>query len=71
MGRSVAEAAALLDVSDKTVKSYLHRAPRLLHALLDERGSVSVQDHVDRWLREAVCHHRSPPAWPNGSIPSV
>ena len=38
MGASVAEAAALLDVPDNTVKSYLHRARRLLHAMLDERG---------------------------------
>jgi DNA-directed RNA polymerase specialized sigma24 family protein len=38
MGTSVTEIAALLDVSDNTVKSYLHRARRLLHALLDERG---------------------------------
>ena len=38
MGASVAEAAALLDVPDNTLKSYLHRARRLLHAMLDERG---------------------------------
>jgi DNA-directed RNA polymerase specialized sigma24 family protein len=34
----VAEIAALLDVPENTVKSYLHRARRLLHATLDERG---------------------------------
>jgi RNA polymerase sigma-70 factor (ECF subfamily) len=38
MGASVAEVAALLDVPENTVKSYLHRARQLLHAMLDQRG---------------------------------
>jgi DNA-directed RNA polymerase specialized sigma24 family protein len=38
MGESVAEVAALLDVPENTVKSYLHRARQLLHAMLHERG---------------------------------
>lgn len=32
------EIAALLDVPENTVKSYLHRARRLLQAMLLERG---------------------------------
>ena len=35
---SVAEIASLLDVPENTVKSYLHRARRLLHEMLKERG---------------------------------
>jgi RNA polymerase sigma-70 factor, ECF subfamily len=38
MGESVAEVAALLDVPENTVKSYLHRARQLLHAMLHGRG---------------------------------
>ena len=38
MGASVSEIAVLLDAPENTVKSYLHRARRLLHALLAERG---------------------------------
>jgi RNA polymerase sigma factor (sigma-70 family) len=38
MGASVAEVSALLDVPENTVKSYLHRARQLLHAMLHERG---------------------------------
>jgi len=35
---SVSEIAVLLDAPENTVKSYLHRARRLLHAMLAERG---------------------------------
>lgn len=38
MGSSVGEAAMLLGVPENTVKSYLHRARRLLHAMLKGRG---------------------------------
>ena len=38
LGASVSEAAVMLDVPENTVKSYLHRARRLLHAMLAERG---------------------------------
>lgn len=38
LGASVSEIAALFDAPDNTVKSYLHRARRLLHAKLAERG---------------------------------
>lgn len=38
LGASVSEIAELLDMPENTVKSYLHRARRLLHALLAERG---------------------------------
>ena len=38
LGSSMAEIAALLDVSENTVKSYLHRARGLLRAMLAERG---------------------------------
>jgi RNA polymerase sigma-70 factor (ECF subfamily) len=38
MGASVADVAALLDVPENTVKSYLHRARQLLDGLLKERG---------------------------------
>lgn len=38
LGASVAEIAALLDAPENTVKSYLHRARKLLHAMLTERG---------------------------------
>jgi RNA polymerase sigma-70 factor (ECF subfamily) len=38
MGESVADIAGLLDVPENTVKSYLHRARQLLHAMLDQRG---------------------------------
>jgi RNA polymerase sigma-70 factor, ECF subfamily len=35
---SVSEIAVMLDAPENTVKSYLHRARRLLHAMLAERG---------------------------------
>lgn len=38
LGANIAEVAALLDAPENTVKSYLHRARRLLHAMLVERG---------------------------------
>ena len=38
MGASVNEIAALLDAPENTVKSYLHRARKLLHARLSQRG---------------------------------
>jgi len=38
LGASVSEIAALLDAPENTVKSYLHRARKLLHAMLAERG---------------------------------
>jgi RNA polymerase sigma-70 factor (ECF subfamily) len=38
LGASVGDIAAMLDAPENTVKSYLHRARRLLHAMLAERG---------------------------------
>ncbi len=38
MGASMSEIAVMLDAPENTVKSYLHRARRLLHAMLAERG---------------------------------
>lgn len=38
LGASMAEIAELLDVSENTVKSYLHRARGLLRSMLAERG---------------------------------
>jgi RNA polymerase sigma-70 factor (ECF subfamily) len=38
LGESVVEIATLLGVPENTVKSYLHRARRLLHEMLKERG---------------------------------
>jgi RNA polymerase sigma-70 factor (ECF subfamily) len=38
LGASVTEIAAMLDAPENTVKSYLHRARQLLHAMLAERG---------------------------------
>ena len=38
MGSSVADIASLIGVPENTVKSYLHRARRLLHSMLRERG---------------------------------
>jgi len=38
LGASVGEIAEMLDAPENTVKSYLHRARRLLQALLAERG---------------------------------
>jgi RNA polymerase sigma-70 factor (ECF subfamily) len=38
LGASMSEIAAMLDTPENTVKSYLHRARRLLHAQLAERG---------------------------------
>lgn len=42
MGASMQEIAALLGVPENTVKSYLHRARRLLHAMLVQRGLEGV-----------------------------
>ena len=42
MGASVIEVAELIGVPENTVKSYLHRARRLLHAMLEERGMRNV-----------------------------
>ena len=38
LGTSVSDIAIMLDAPENTVKSYLHRARRLLHAMLAERG---------------------------------
>jgi RNA polymerase sigma factor (sigma-70 family) len=38
LGASISEIALLLDAPENTVKSYLHRARKLLHAKLAERG---------------------------------
>ena len=38
LGASVGDVAALLDVPENTVKSYLHRARQLLDGMLKERG---------------------------------
>lgn len=38
LGASVAEIAVMLDAPENTVKSYLHRARKLLHAMLTARG---------------------------------
>ena len=38
LGASVSEIAVMLDAPENTVKSYLHRARGLLHAMLSERG---------------------------------
>ena len=38
LGASVSEIAVMLDAPENTVKSYLHRARRLLHSMLSERG---------------------------------
>jgi RNA polymerase sigma-70 factor (ECF subfamily) len=38
LGASMSEIAMLLDAPENTVKSYLHRARKLLHAKLAERG---------------------------------
>ena len=38
MGESVADIATLVGVPQNTVKSYLHRARRLLHAMLKDKG---------------------------------
>ena len=42
MGESVADIAVLLGVPENTVKSYLHRARRLLQVMLNERGFSDV-----------------------------
>lgn len=42
MGESVADIAELIGVPGNTVKSYLHRARRLLHVMLHERGLADV-----------------------------
>ncbi len=42
MGESIAQIAALLGAPENTVKSYLHRARRLLHEMLKERGFDNV-----------------------------
>jgi len=38
MGNSVSEIATLLRVPENTVKSYLHRARRLLQTMLEQKG---------------------------------
>ncbi len=38
LGASMSDIALMLDTPENTVKSYLHRARRLLHAQLTERG---------------------------------
>jgi RNA polymerase sigma-70 factor (ECF subfamily) len=38
LGESISEIAEMLDTPENTVKSYLHRARRLLQAMLAERG---------------------------------
>lgn len=38
LGASMTDIAAMLDTPENTVKSYLHRARKLLHAMLTERG---------------------------------
>lgn len=38
MGNSVSEIATLLGVPENTVKSYLHRARRLLQTMLEQKG---------------------------------
>lgn len=38
LGATMSEIATLLDTPENTVKSYLHRARRRLHAMLAERG---------------------------------
>ena len=38
LGASMSEIAVMLDAPENTVKSYLHRARRLLHAMLTDRG---------------------------------
>jgi RNA polymerase sigma-70 factor, ECF subfamily len=38
LGASMSEIAEMLDTPENTLKSYLHRARRLLHAMLTERG---------------------------------
>ena len=38
LGASISAIAKMLDAPENTVKSYLHRARRLLHAMLTERG---------------------------------
>jgi RNA polymerase sigma-70 factor (ECF subfamily) len=38
MGASVAEIGTLIGVPENTVKSYMHRARRLLHVMLKEQG---------------------------------
>ena len=38
LGASMSDIAAMLDAPENTVKSYLHRARKLLHAMLRQRG---------------------------------
>jgi len=38
LGASMSDIGAMLDAPENTVKSYLHRARQLLHAMLAERG---------------------------------
>ncbi len=38
LGASMSDIAVMLDAPENTVKSYLHRARRLLHVMLAERG---------------------------------
>ena len=66
MGTSVAEIAVLIGVPENTVKSYLHRARRLLHVMLKGRGfGMNEQEKIDQLLRQAMaaasplCRHPS------------
>jgi RNA polymerase sigma factor (sigma-70 family) len=38
LGASMSEISEMLDTPENTIKSYLHRARKLLHAMLTERG---------------------------------
>jgi RNA polymerase sigma-70 factor, ECF subfamily len=42
MGEGIADIAPLIGVPENTVKSYLHRARRLLHEMLKKRGFEDV-----------------------------
>ena len=42
MGTSVADIAVMLGVPENTVKSYMHRARKLLNAMLREKGFADV-----------------------------
>ena len=54
MGASVSEIAEMLDAPENTVKSYLHRARRLLQAMLAERGFNAADEAMDHLLRDAM-----------------
>ena len=46
MDTSVAEIAVMISVPENTVKSYLHRARKLLHSMLEQKGFEDVRTHV-------------------------